>query len=356
MCVRILLTAVSVLAMFCLKGQNFDGYVNLGNQYSAALTALSGSNGSQYDSDANVWTLNPALLTTKQNPTWNFNSFFHPGEISEFSIGYSRALDSVWPIAFNLQRTSFGTSSRYDAEGQYMGEFSAADHRISAATSRQLSDKIYIGLLMNYTWRRIDIYHSHVFMLGIGGQYLINDYNSIGLTIHQLGLESKPYISQNNATTIDLSLYGSRKLQYLPLQVFLKLQKLNQWNQLDYSNPFVENTIEFTDQEEKIDSRMTAFVKEFFAHVVIGGEFAFGRNDNIYLRFSYDHLRNKQLGIDNIRSLEGISLGFGLQLKKIKFDYAWEKIYFNAAAHQISIQFSPFSNNNQTSAVLPKGF
>ena len=66
------------------------------------------------------------------------------------------------------------------------------------------------------------------------------------------------------------------------------------------------------------------------------------------MRFSYDHLQNRQLGIENIRSLEGIALGFGIAIKKLKVDYAWERLYFDAGVHHLSLSVNIFENNTDS--------
>lgn len=337
-----------------IVGQSVQGNpYSISNFSSAQNTALNGANASTSSPDLSTWQINPALLSTTNAKGIGLHSYFHTAEISEFNLVSNFVIDSIWTFGVGAQRTSFGKNGRYNTLGEYLGDFSAQHSQLSLGGARALSEHIYIGLAMQYLWRQVDQFHAHALSIDIGGLYRWNERSSAGVTFQQLGYELKSFSGNKYSTPLDISIFASTQLQHLPLQVFVKFQKLNQWNRLSFENPFDENTTEFIDQEIKEQGRVGALVEEIFAHLVFGGEFAFGRQKNVFLRFSYDHLKNKQLGIEGIGSIEGIGLGFGFKLKKWSFDYAWERLYYNATAHQISLQF--YWQRSKPSALLPRG-
>ena len=87
-------------------------------------------------------------------------------------------------------------------------------------------------------------------------------------------------------------------------------------------------------------------VDNFFRHLIFGGEFTLGKNDVFKLRLGYNHQRKQELTVTNFRTLTGFSMGFGLKVKKLQFDYALSKIHFAGSTHHlgISTSLSRFTN------------
>lgn len=334
------------------QNESYNGFVPLDNYYGASGVALSGTNGSRSMNDVNQWGINPGILTGTLNGEVGVNSSFYPSKISVFSLTSVLQLDSIWPIGVRLLQTSFGETDRYDAEGRNIGTFRSSSSSISLGTSRALSQDLRIGIALNYHLRNIDSYNSHILSVDIGSVYSLGDNSAVGLSISNLGHEIIPFETERTPINWDLSIYGSKKLRYLPLELFLKFQKLNFWNRLSYLNPFDESQNDFDNGGSSESSRIENLVREIFAHMVVGGQMSFGKPEKFWLRFSYDHLQNRQLGIENIRSLEGIALGFGIAVKELKIDYSWERLYFDAGVHHLSLSLNIFGDKK----VAPRRF
>ncbi len=324
----------------------YDGFSAFRSGQGARNSGLAETNGAEKGQYFETWLVNPAGLESASWSNTSFFSSFHPGDIRSFALNALVSRDSVWPLAIGLSRTDFGSNGRYDAEGRALGEFAAHTTQLSLGSRRQLSERLYLGASIHYDWRTIDVYHSHVLHFTIGGIYQADEFNNFGLTLTDLGYEIIPFESRRHSLPLDLSVYWQRELNYLPFTFFLRMQKLNLWNRMEYANPFQTGDQNLNAGPEK-HSRFRDFTQEVLRHMVIGGEFEFGDPGKVWLRFSYDHWRNEQLGIPSIRSLEGVSVGFGLQLKFARIDYTWERVYFDAGSHQVSLAFRLFEKNRR---------
>lgn len=324
----------------------YDGFSNFLSGQGARNVALSESNGAEPDHGFDSWTVNPTNLSPRAWSNVNLHSSFFPAEIRSFALHGLVSRDSVWPVAAGLSRTTFGQTARYDTEGNSMGEFNASVTQLSLGTRRKLSDKLYLGAAMHYDWRAVDFYNSHVLHFSLGGIYSTSDLNSFGISLSDLGYEIVPFESSRHHLPLDLSLYWRRELNYLPFTFYLRMQKLNLWNRMEFDNPFQPGD-QNINQEPAPESRIRDLAEEILRHMVVGGEFCFGRPGNVWIRFSYDHWRNQQLGIPGIRSLEGVAVGFGLQIKVLRLDYTWERLYFDSGSHQISLAFRLFEKNRR---------
>lgn len=331
-----------------MMGQSnpYDGFSAIRSGQGARNVGLSEANGAEPDGDFDSWSVNPANLSSNSWSNTVLNSSIHPGDIRSFALQGLISRDTVWPVAIGLSRTSFGHTTRYNAEGTAMGEFSASVTRLGVGTRRKLSDQLYVGAAMYYNWRSVDQYHSHVIHFSLGGIYRSSELNSFGITLTDLGYEIVPFETNRHDLPLDLSLFWCRELNHLPFTFYLRMQKLNLWNRMEYDNPFQTGDQNLNPQPVE-ESRIRNFTGEVLRHMVVGGEFRFGDPGNVWLRFSYDHWRNQQLGIPAIRSLEGVAVGFGIRLKVVRIDYTWERLYFDSGSHQISLAFRLFEKDRR---------
>ncbi len=325
----------------------YDGFSSFESGHGARNVGLSESNGAEVNGEFTSWTVNPANLSPSSWSNIALNSSLFPGGIHSFSLAGLVSRDSLWPVTVGLQRTSFGQNTRYDTEGNSMGEFNASVTQISVGTRRQISDRLYLGTALHYNLRVIDAYYSHVLDFSIGGVFEADERSSYGMTLSNLGYELIPFESQRHDLPLDLSVYWRQKLNYLPFTLYLSMQKLNLWNRMTFQNAFQTGDQNINEPEQE-PSRLKDFTEEILRHMVIGGEFTFGHPTRVWLRFSYDHWRNLQLGIPGIRSLEGVAVGFGVKLNVVRLDYTWEKLYFDSGSHQISLAFRLFEKDRRS--------
>jgi hypothetical protein len=93
---------------------------------------------------------------------------------------------------------------------------------------------------------------------------------------------------------------------------------LQQWN-IAFSNPNrTQGSINGSASEEKI-----SFFNNALRHVVLGAELFPTKGFN--LRLGYNFRRAEELRIEDQRNFSGISVGFGLKMNKLKFNYSYSR-------------------------------
>lgn len=317
---------------------DWGGLENVGAYVGARNSALSGANGADSKAELSDWYVNPASLHSASWSNIALHSTFFPSDIQSYSLMGLIPFDSLWTFGAGITHNTFGENIRYDPEGNAQGVFPAFVTGIDMGASRILADDWQIGVKMRYDWRKIDVYHSHVLRFNVGAIYQLDDLASFGLTIDNLGYELVPFYENRTLPKLDVSLYWQQKLQHLPFSLFMKMQKMNLWNRMVFDEPY-DPGMGWIDEPDKEPSRAGDFGAELMRHLVLGGEFAFGTPEKVWLRFSYDHWKNQQLGIPGIRSLDGVTLGMGLRLQPFRLEYTWERIYYNVGGHQLSLSF-----------------
>jgi hypothetical protein len=104
----------------------------------------------------------------------------------------------------------------------------------------------------------------------------------------------------------------------VPIRWHLTLENLQQWT-IAFSNPArAVSSIDGTSTEEK-----TSFVNNAMQHVIFGVELFPQKSFN--LRLGYNFRRAEELRIIEQRNFSGISLGFGLKINKLKFNYSYSR-------------------------------
>ena len=100
--------------------------------------------------------------------------------------------------------------------------------------------------------------------------------------------------------------------------VKMTLENLQQWN-IGFSNPVRgETSIDGTQTDEKV-----SFVNNALRHVIFGVELFPKRAFNV--RLGYNFRRGEELRVVDKRHFSGISVGFGLKMNRLKFNYSYSR-------------------------------
>jgi hypothetical protein len=118
---------------------------------------------------------------------------------------------------------------------------------------------------------------------------------------------------------------------------------LHRWD-LAYYDPkdrYYRDNIQLLGSTQDPSAEKPDIIDEFFRHTIYHVELALGKA--LAFRFGYNHQRRKELTIPNVSGMAGFSWGFGLSLKKFRFDYG--NAIFTQAGN--TNQFSFTLNINQ---------
>jgi len=157
----------------------------------------------------------------------------------------------------------------------------------------------------------------------------------MSLCIKNAGAEITTYNGTRFGTPLDVQVGISKKLKHLPLRVSVTGHQLHRLN-ARYDDPNKQQQTDIFGEEVKVN-KFSQSVDNIFRHLIFSGEFMLGKNQNLRLRASYNHLRRKELSLSTFRSMAGFGLGFGIKVNAFKLDYGLGYHHIAGATNHISI-------------------
>jgi hypothetical protein len=332
---------------------HFSASAQIGGQYtfaflkqrpSARLTGLNGSQIALRDDDISLAYMNPALLNNTMHQALTFNNDFLLGKISTGYFGYGHAVEKLkMTFQGGIQYINYGNFKQADEFGNVQGQFKAAEYAITLGAGRQINERLSAGINIKYISSQLEAYKSTGIAADLAGAYW-NDVKKFGATVvfKNIGAQLSTYAGQREELPLDVQVGFTKKLQKAPFRVSAVLHDLNRWN-LRYDNP-LNNEITLLGETPTPPSRLSQELDNFFRHLNVGGELLLGKNENFRFRVGYSHQVRKEMSVNNIRSMAGFSLGFGIKVSKFRLDYGLGKQHLAGGMNHLSIStnFSEF--------------
>ena len=290
--------------------------------------ALGGENITIYDEDVNQAMANPAALNGDMDNhlAMNYGSYY--GEASYGTASYAYTYDRhVQTFYAGISYVNYGTFEGYDENGQATSDFSGSEGALSLGYAYNIPfTDVHIGANAKLITSTLESYNSIGGAIDVGIMYQIQKNNvNLGLVFRNIGTQFTTYAGIQENLPFEIIAGVSQELEHVPLRWHLSLENLQQWN-ISFSNPVRgETNIDGTTSEEKV-----SFVNNALRHAVIGVELFPGRAVN--LRLGYNFRRAEELRIDEQRNFSGISLGFGLKMNRLKFNYSYSRYTLAANA------------------------
>ena len=230
----------------------------------------------------------------------------------------------------------YGTFDERDIFAEKIGEFSGNEFALGVAYSYTIDSKnLRVGARLNLISSTLADYQSMGWTADLG---LYHESQSslyrYALVARNIGSQFITYDNVKESIPFSLSFGISNELEYLPLRWHLCLDYLNRWD-LNYVNTNQQQT---NFEGELVDDSST-FIDEFVRHLVFGAELFPDRPFSIQV--SYNFLRSAELSISEIRSFSGLSFGFGVNLRKFKFNYSHARFSAAGNTNFLGITFVP---------------
>ena len=239
--------------------------------------------------------LKPSPLSSNTNPSISGGKVFsasiikYPAGIVSQNIGISFLFKNNNFGKFSINNISYGIFEGYDENFMSTGTYSASDTKISTSYGKRISRlPIRLGAQSSFYFSNYEDYTFNILSFSTGLSFRAKEQKfTLGVTINNLVTSSS-----SNDLIIDLHpklvISGSKKLEYLPLSLFLDLTS------------------------EK-SSDLTVF---------IGGEFDI--NKNLQFRLGSSNRKfNQNIKKDIFSSVIGASgFGFGYKKKDILINYS----------------------------------
>lgn len=314
-----------VLLFFCtvsfsqIGGKSVYQFLNLST--SPRQAALGGKPITIYDYDVNQAQFNPASINVEMDNhlAINYGSYF--GEVTYGTANYAYTYDRhLQTFQAGVNYINYGKIDGYDENGVPTSIFSGNEIALSFGYAYNIPfSDFYVGANLKFISSTLESYNSFGGALDLGGLY-IDEKNDINyaLVIRNIGTQFSTYSGTNEKLPLDIMLGISQELENVPLRWHLTLDNLQQWN-ISFSNPNREES----NLDGETTPENTSFFKNMMNHVIIGAELFPQKGFNV--RLGYNFRRGNELLITDQRNFSGLSVGFGLRMGRLKFDYSYSR-------------------------------
>ena len=301
---------------------------------SARSAALGTWNVSTADEDLSMAWYNPAVLNDSMHNRLHINHALRAGNVNSGLVAYGRKLDdrpvNTWA---GLMYNTYGQMPAFDETGQQTGTFSASEFALVSGISYTAGNLRY-GTNIRLLFGQLENYHSLGLAMDIGAHYHLDEKRlDAGLVLRNIGAQLTSYTpSGREELPFEIQAGISKKLAYLPLRITLTGHNLERFD-IRYDDPSNASATIF--QLDSNQAEKTYFGDKLLRHLVLSGEFYFGRN--FRARVGYDYMQQKEMVLTTYRGLTGFSLGFGFQINKYAVDYGYEIASVSGGNHFLTI-------------------
>ena len=300
--------------------------------------ALGGKVITIYDNDVNQGHFNPASINPEMDNKLavNYGSLF--GDVTYGTASYAYTYDRhVQTFHVGVNYVNYGKFDGYDALAQKTSSFTGSEIALSFGYAYNIPfTDIHLGANAKVISSALESYNSVGVAADFGAVY-IDEKNDINysLVLRNMGTQVKTYAGTKENLPFEILLGISQELENVPIRWHLTLDNLQQWK-IAVPNPNrAQGTIEGDPIPEKI-----SFLGNALRHTIIGVELFPQKSFN--LRLGYNFRRAEELSIVDQRNFSGISIGFGLKMNKLKFNYAYSRYSLagNTNLFGLSINFA----------------
>jgi hypothetical protein len=283
--------------------------------------ALGGKTVTNVDYDVNQAIYNPATINGKMHNQLgvSYGNFY--GEISYGTAAYAYTWDQhLQTFHAGVSYINYGTFEGRDEVGNLTSDFTGSETAVSLGYAYNLPwTDFYVGANVKLISSTLETYNSWGAATDLGLLYIDEDNDiNYGLAIRNLGFQIKPYADTNERLPLSIDAGISQLMENVPIRWHITLENLQQWN-IAFSNPNrAETTLEGETIEEKV-----SFFNNALRHLILGAELFPEKGFNI--RLGYNFRRGEELRIVDQRNFSGLSLGVGLRIGRIRFDYSYSK-------------------------------
>lgn len=333
--IKIISSLLLLLCFPCLSqvgGEKVYQFLNLTS--SARQVALGGEVLTLVD-DVNQPSWNPSTINQEIDNKTSFNYSNYLSGINIGSFSYAKLISRRFgTIHSNITYLNYGSLIGADDKGNETGDFDASDISISIGYARNLPwTNLFFGANLKLITSTISNFTSSGVAMDLSILYY-SPYKSYSFTIvaRNIGTQIKTYNGTEEKLPFKLALGASYKLQYVPLKWYLTLDNLQHWD-LSVPNPSEQET----DLEGNITEQEINFLSNASRHLVIGAELF--TESPVNIRAGYNFRRASELKFQNVRTFGGISVGFGIKMNRIKFNYAYSKFHSATNASTFSLEY-----------------
>ncbi len=285
-----------------------DAYEFLNIPVSAHTAALGGRNVSILDDDVTLVFDNPALLSNVSDKMLTLDYASYISSSRKLATAFAKTINDRASWSIGAQMLSYGSMTETDASGNEVGEFSAKDIDVQGSFAYMLSDYWSGGVSAKVLTASYAEYSSVALGVDLGLNYCDEVKGlSMSLVAQNLGGQVDPLYETHESLPFNLAFGFSKSLSNAPLRLSFTFDDIT--NRDD--NPFVH-------------------------HLTMGVDILPSRNS--WIALGYNFRRAKEMKLADGSHWAGLSLGMGINIKKVKIGAAWGK--YHAAASSLVLNAS----------------
>ena len=305
-------------------------YAQIGGKYtyqflnlvtSPRQAALGGKTVTIYDDDVNQAHYNPATINAEMDNhlALNYGSYF--GEVTYGTASYAYTYDRhLQTFQVGVNYVNYGKFDGYDENGLATSPFTGSEIALSFGYAYNVPyTNLFLGANGKLISSTLESYNSFGGAVDLGA-ILIDEANDVNwaLVVRNIGTQFTTYNDTNEKLPLEIMAGVSQELENVPIRWHLTLDNLQQWN-VSFANPNQSQTsLDGSSTEEKVSVFGNAL-----RHVIFGVELFPKKSLNI--RLGYNFRRAEELLVLEQRNFSGISVGFGLKINKLKFNYSYSR-------------------------------
>ena len=306
-----------------IKGAGSSVFHFLNLPASARLNALGGENVSISDDDISMAFMNPALLTAHTDKVLQLNYAYYLAGTMFGSVMYGHNYKENY-FAAGVHYLDYGQMAYADEFGNLLGTtFTAKDICVNLMYARQLGPQFRVGATLKPIFSVYEQYNSFALGADIGGHFQTEDSTfQMGLALRNIGWQLKSFYEEDygqhtEMLPLNLELGLNYRLAHAPLRFSLTIHNMQHWN------------IAPAGEEVK-------WFDMLFRHTIWAVDIV-PRSEKFYLTVSYNHRRQAEMNITNVRSMAGLGLGLGMKIYKFRLGFAMSQYTKSNFTYQVSL-------------------
>ncbi|ALI98124.1 type IX secretion system protein PorQ [Rufibacter tibetensis] len=326
----LLLVATAQLASAQLGGRYVFRFLDVPTH--ARVAGLGGVNVSSGLEDVNAVTANPGLMHGKTDNHLGLTYLNYLADVSQNNLNYTFESSRWGRNAIGIQYLDYGTFTQTNDAGVEEGSFKVRDYALNLSHAATI-EHFTLGATAKLVVSSIAGDQAIGALVDIGGTFKHPERDFVvGLAIKNLGVMLKPYDNgEREDMPLDIQVGASYKPEHAPFRLSLTAHQLQRFD-IVYLDPTKPGTIDENNEEVKEEK---TFGDKLARHFVVGGEFILG--PGFQLRAGYNHLRRKELVVENVGGMAGISFGASVKMHAFRFEYTYAKYHVAGASNYLTL-------------------
>lgn len=320
-------------------GNNTFEFLNLVSP--ARSAGLGGNAIATHADDVCLALQNPSQLQPNMHHQLSFSYVAHVDGIKFGDVIYAHNINKFGTVAGFLHFVNYGSFTQTDETSLEIGSFKASENAVGITWSKALDSNLYIGTTLKGIFSNMGLGNTSN---GVAADVALTYYNPeklfcATLVAKNFGRQFKKYDgAEKEELPFEIQAGISKKLLNAPFRFSLIGQQLQKFD-ITYKDPN-QNGIDPLTGENKVEN--ITLGNKLIRHAILNIEILFTKNFNV--RFGYNFLRRKELGLSDKKGLAGVTAGVGFKISKFQFSYAKSVfVPFDGSNHfTISTNFNNF--------------